>query len=75
MTYIVNTFGYSKTIHKLMSKIPYSIRIDKALLNKVRAQAKTENRSVNNLIEYALYNYKEFITKDNTQPKPQNHNR
>ena len=57
-----------------MPKVPYTIKIDEALLNKVRAQSKKENRSVNNLIEYALYNYKEFITKDNSQPKPKNQN-
>jgi hypothetical protein len=37
-----------------MTKVPYSIRIDQALLEKIREKAKETNRSVNNFIENAL---------------------
>ena len=40
-----------------MGKVPYSIRLDDELLEKVRELSKLENRSVNNLIETVLRDY------------------
>mgnify|MGYP006400706091 CR=1 FL=1 len=40
-----------------MAKIPYSIKIDKSVLEELKEVAATENRSVNNAIETSLIEY------------------
>lgn len=44
-------------------KKPYSIRIEPALLDKIKAKAKNEKRSTNATIEVALEEYVEHVSK------------
>ena len=49
-----------------MTKTPYSIRIESDLLEKLKAQAKIETRSVNNMIEFAM---KDYLTRASKNKK------
>ena len=40
-----------------MPKVPLNVRVDPALLETLKAQAKIENRTLSNLIETALKRY------------------
>lgn len=44
-----------------MSKKPINMRIDTDLLEKIKEQAAKEKRPLTNLVEYALWNYLQFI--------------
>ena len=47
-----------------MPKIPYSIKIDEALLSDLKKVAEKEHRSVNNAIEMSVKEYTEKHLKD-----------
>jgi hypothetical protein len=40
-----------------MAKIPYSIKVDKEILDDIKKVAEKQHRSVNNTIEIALIEY------------------
>lgn len=53
------------------SKIQTGLRLNEAVYDKLRFMAQQEQRSLNNLIEYIVYQYvTEYETKNGAIPRP-----